>query len=125
MPLHDSIDRSALRRAYRHAEEACAKERIQQAAPATAMHEDAAALAAQLIIGARKTKASGIDAFLHQYGLDTEEGIALMCLAEALLRVARCGNRRSADQGQDRARSIGQNISAKAPRPSSMPRPFR
>lgn len=28
-----------------------------------------------------------IDAFLHQYGLTTEEGVILMCLAEALLRI--------------------------------------
>ena len=29
----------------------------------------------------------GLDAFLHQYALTTEEGVVLMCLAEALLRV--------------------------------------
>ncbi len=29
----------------------------------------------------------GVDAFLNEYGLTTEEGIILMCLAEALLRV--------------------------------------
>ena len=29
----------------------------------------------------------GIEAFLNAYGLDTTEGVALMCLAEALLRV--------------------------------------
>jgi len=29
----------------------------------------------------------GVDAFLQQYSLDTEEGIILMCLAEALLRI--------------------------------------
>lgn len=35
---------------------------------------------------ARK-KSSGIDTFLSEYSLSSEEGIALMCLAEALLRV--------------------------------------
>ena len=45
------------------------------------------ALAAKLIEGARGRKAAGLDAFLQSYGLATEEGIALMCLAEALLRV--------------------------------------
>ena len=35
---------------------------------------------------ARRT-AGGIDAFLHAYDLSTREGVALMCLAEALLRV--------------------------------------
>ncbi len=29
----------------------------------------------------------GVEAFLHAYGLDTAEGVALMCLAEALLRI--------------------------------------
>ena len=81
------LDRSDLRRAYRQEEEACIAERLDQAAPAARVHPQAASLAIQLIEGARAHKASGIDAFLQQYGLDTEEGIALMCLAEALLRV--------------------------------------
>ena len=33
----------------------------------------------------------GIDAFLQEYGLDTREGVVLMCLAEALLRVPDAG----------------------------------
>jgi RHH-type proline utilization regulon transcriptional repressor/proline dehydrogenase/delta 1-pyrroline-5-carboxylate dehydrogenase len=81
------IDRTDLRRAYRQEEEACIAERLEQAAPAAKVHPEAARLAIALIEGARGRKASGIDAFLQQYGLDTEEGIALMCLAEALLRV--------------------------------------
>jgi RHH-type proline utilization regulon transcriptional repressor/proline dehydrogenase/delta 1-pyrroline-5-carboxylate dehydrogenase len=82
-----AIDRTDLRRAYRQDEEACIAERLEQAAPAAKVHPEAARLAIDLIEGARGKKASGIDAFLQQYGLDTEEGIALMCLAEALLRV--------------------------------------
>ncbi|MXO91694.1 bifunctional proline dehydrogenase/L-glutamate gamma-semialdehyde dehydrogenase PutA [Pontixanthobacter aquaemixtae] len=81
------LDRIAFRLAYRQEENACVAERIKQAAPATNLHDQSAAIAIQLIEGARRRKASGIDAFLHQFGLDTEEGIALMCLAEALLRV--------------------------------------
>ena len=81
------IDRSALRLAYRMDEEACLAERLRQAAPATAVHPAARDLAAQLVEGARARKASGLDAFLQTYGLGTDEGIALMCLAEALLRV--------------------------------------
>ncbi|OYW46008.1 MAG: bifunctional proline dehydrogenase/L-glutamate gamma-semialdehyde dehydrogenase [Sphingomonadales bacterium 32-68-7] len=81
------LDRSALRAAYRLDEAACTAERIEQADPARAVHGAAAALAGGLIEGARARKASGLDAFLQSYGLDTEEGIALMCLAEALLRV--------------------------------------
>ena len=81
------IDRTDLRRAYRQEEAACIAERLDQAASAARVHREAASLAIDLIEGARAHKASGIDAFLQQYGLDTEEGIALMCLAEALLRV--------------------------------------
>ncbi|MDP4605100.1 MAG: bifunctional proline dehydrogenase/L-glutamate gamma-semialdehyde dehydrogenase PutA, partial [Erythrobacter sp.] len=86
-PSFPPLDRAALRRAYRQEEEACIAERLEQAAPAARVHSAAATLAITLIEGARAHKASGIDAFLQQYGLDTDEGIALMCLAEALLRV--------------------------------------
>ena len=82
-----AIDRTALRFAYRMAEEACLSERLVQAAPASAVHTKASQLAARLVEGARARKASGLDAFLQTYGLGTDEGIALMCLAEALLRV--------------------------------------
>ena len=82
-----NVSRSALRAAYRQDEEACIAERLRQAAPARAAHPLAAALAAQLVEGARTRKASGLDAFLQAYSLGTDEGIALMCLAEALLRV--------------------------------------
>lgn len=81
------LDRTALRQAYRQDEEACIAERLVQASAASAVHGEAAAFAERLIKGARRRKASGIDAFLQQFGLATEEGIALMCLAEALLRV--------------------------------------
>ncbi len=82
-----AINRSALRADYRAEENACSARRMAQAAQASAIHPQASKLAAKLIEGARTRKASGIDAFLQQFGLDTEEGIALMCLAEALLRV--------------------------------------
>ena len=82
-----AIDRTALRLAYRMEEEACIAERLRQAAPASAVHGAACKIAAQLVEGARGRKASGLDAFLQTYGLGTDEGIALMCLAEALLRV--------------------------------------
>jgi RHH-type proline utilization regulon transcriptional repressor/proline dehydrogenase/delta 1-pyrroline-5-carboxylate dehydrogenase len=85
------IDRSALRAAYRREEAACVAERLRQAAPTTAVHAEAAALAARLVEGARARKASGLDAFLQTFGLGTDEGIALMCLAEALLRVPDAG----------------------------------
>ena len=45
-------------------------------------------LAKQIIEKVRAGKSSTIiDAFMQQYGLSTEEGVALMCLAESLLRI--------------------------------------
>ncbi|MCA1973133.1 MAG: bifunctional proline dehydrogenase/L-glutamate gamma-semialdehyde dehydrogenase PutA, partial [Caenispirillum sp.] len=38
-------------------------------------------------VRANRTLRSGIDAFMSEYDLSTEEGLVLMCLAEALLRV--------------------------------------
>jgi len=45
--------------------------------------------AEKLVIKVRETRLSqsGLDAFLYQYDLSSDEGIALMCLAEALLRI--------------------------------------
>ncbi|MDF3054939.1 MAG: putA [Gammaproteobacteria bacterium] len=42
-----------------------------------------------LVLTVRKGRVGkgGIDAFMYQYGLSTEEGVALMCLAEAALRI--------------------------------------
>lgn len=46
-------------------------------------------VAQQLItkIRAKKQKHYGVDALMHEFSLGCEEGIALMCLAEALLRI--------------------------------------
>jgi RHH-type proline utilization regulon transcriptional repressor/proline dehydrogenase/delta 1-pyrroline-5-carboxylate dehydrogenase len=48
-----------------------------------------AEIARRLVISARanRSKHSGIDAFMREYGLSSEEGVILMCLAEALLRI--------------------------------------
>lgn len=47
------------------------------------------ALAKNLVTAVRRerTRASGVDALMHEFSLSSEEGIALMCLAEALLRI--------------------------------------
>jgi len=47
------------------------------------------ATAAQLVeqVRARPREKSHLDAFMEQFGLSNEEGVSLMCLAEALLRV--------------------------------------
>ncbi len=45
--------------------------------------------ASKLVASVRENKKSqsGLEAFLHEYDLTSEEGVVLMCLAEALLRV--------------------------------------
>jgi RHH-type transcriptional regulator, proline utilization regulon repressor / proline dehydrogenase / delta 1-pyrroline-5-carboxylate dehydrogenase len=47
------------------------------------------ALATRLVEAARagRKTSGGVDSFLHEYGLSTEEGVLLLCLAEALLRI--------------------------------------
>ncbi|MEM8589071.1 MAG: proline dehydrogenase family protein, partial [Pseudomonadota bacterium] len=47
------------------------------------------ARARQLVSGVRanRRRFGGVDQFLQEYGLTTDEGVALMCLAEALLRI--------------------------------------
>lgn len=83
-PLRDTITK-----AYRMNEGACLEQLIPLATlpPPTVAH--VIEIAKQLVINTReyKKKQSKIDTLLHQYDLSTDEGIALMCLAEALLRI--------------------------------------
>jgi RHH-type proline utilization regulon transcriptional repressor/proline dehydrogenase/delta 1-pyrroline-5-carboxylate dehydrogenase len=54
-------------------------------------------LAQQLVTAVRgkRSKSSGVDALMHEFSLSSEEGVALMCLAEALLRIP---DRQTADR---------------------------
>jgi len=81
------IDRTELRHAYRPDEEAVVEERLTQARLDSEVLGEAMATARSLVKGVRAHKPSGIDAFLHTYDLGSDEGIAMMCLAEALLRI--------------------------------------
>src|SRR5262249_22568936 len=49
----------------------------------------AADIARRLVHGARASpgKHAGVDAFMREYGLSSEEGVILMCIAEAVLRI--------------------------------------
>jgi RHH-type proline utilization regulon transcriptional repressor/proline dehydrogenase/delta 1-pyrroline-5-carboxylate dehydrogenase len=82
-----SIDRTELRRAYRPDEDQVAAERIEQARLSASELGEATATARTLVKGVRAHKPTGVDAFLHAYDLGSDEGIAMMCLAEALLRI--------------------------------------
>ena len=110
------VDRSELRRAYRPDEEQVAGERIDEARLGPAALAEATATARALVKGIRAHKPSGLDAFLHAYDLGSDEGIALMCLAEALLRIpdAHTADELIADKlsGPDWTEKLGQSNSA-------------
>jgi RHH-type proline utilization regulon transcriptional repressor/proline dehydrogenase/delta 1-pyrroline-5-carboxylate dehydrogenase len=81
------VDRGGVRLAYRPDEDQVVRERIRQAKLAGPAAKEAQSMARTLVKGVRAHKPTGLDAFLHTYDLGSDEGIALMCLAEALLRI--------------------------------------
>ena len=81
--------RRRLRAAYRE-DETAAVERILAAAELPAAVLDRIAERARdLVQKVRQSRLGqgGLDAFLHEYELSSREGVVLMCLAEALLRI--------------------------------------
>lgn len=83
-PLRDVITN-----AYRMDETECLNPLLKQAALADSTRAKVLEVAKELVVETReyKKRQGKIDTLLHQYDLSTEEGIALMCLAEALLRI--------------------------------------
>lgn len=75
--------------AYRRDEADVVKDLLQQIDISADLQQRIATRAHGLVEKVRtaRTKDGGIDAFMQQYDLSSEEGIALMCLAEALLRI--------------------------------------
>ena len=110
------VDRTEVRRAYRPDEEQVVIERLEQARLDPPALGDALATARSLVKGVRAHKPSGIDAFLHAYDLGSDEGIAMMCLAEALLRIpdAHTADELIADKlaGPDWSEKLGRSDSA-------------
>lgn len=82
-----AIDRTALRAMYRSNEEECVGALLASFHPSEEEASAAATLATALIKGVRAHRPSGLDAFLQTFDLTSAEGVALMCLAEALLRI--------------------------------------
>jgi RHH-type proline utilization regulon transcriptional repressor/proline dehydrogenase/delta 1-pyrroline-5-carboxylate dehydrogenase len=116
LSLSRTIDRTELRRAYRPDEEQVANERIAQARLSAAERGEATTTARTLVKAVRAHKSSGVDAFLHAYDLGSDEGIAMMCLAEALLRIpdAHTADELIADKlaGPDWSEKLGHSGSA-------------
>ncbi len=82
-------DRAELRAAYLRDETVAVAAILAAAELPVASLDRIAERARGLVVAARHRRQGhgGIDALLHEYALSTAEGIALMCLAEALLRI--------------------------------------
>src|SRR5258708_18393734 len=81
--------RAAIEVANRRDEEAADALILAGAKLSPAANRRIAATAQRLVAAVREKGPAhgGIDAFLHEYALSSPEGVALMCLAEALLRI--------------------------------------
>jgi RHH-type transcriptional regulator, proline utilization regulon repressor / proline dehydrogenase / delta 1-pyrroline-5-carboxylate dehydrogenase len=81
--------RAAITAACRRDEQQAVRWLLAQMPPDAELQQTTRELARQLIVKVRekRTRASGVDALMHEFSLSSEEGIALMCVAEALLRI--------------------------------------
>ncbi|MFC5305596.1 trifunctional transcriptional regulator/proline dehydrogenase/L-glutamate gamma-semialdehyde dehydrogenase [Azospirillum picis] len=80
--------RQAITDAYRRPEPDCVAWLVEQAALPGEVTAAAAKTARSLIAALRaKPQGRGVEGLIHEYSLSSQEGVALMCLAEALLRI--------------------------------------
>jgi RHH-type proline utilization regulon transcriptional repressor/proline dehydrogenase/delta 1-pyrroline-5-carboxylate dehydrogenase len=80
--------RAAITAAYRRPEPECLPPLVEQATLPGGMRDAARATATALITALRvKHKGTGVEGLVQEYALSSQEGVALMCLAEALLRI--------------------------------------
>ena len=80
--------RAAVTAAYRRPEPECVPPLIEAAKLEPVLDRAATATARHLVTALRsKPKRGGVEGLVQEYSLSSHEGVALMCLAEALLRV--------------------------------------
>ncbi len=81
--------RAAIRDALAADETATVEALLPQAAISADANARVAEQARRLVIAVREKRKTlgGLDAFMHEYDLASDEGVMLMCLAEALLRI--------------------------------------
>ena len=81
--------RLPLRRLHRAPEAECVAALLEAARLDPPRAASARRLAQQLAgaLRQRRARAGGVDALMHEFSLSSQEGVALMCLAEALLRI--------------------------------------
>ncbi len=85
----DDALRRAIAAAYRLDETTAVEALLRTAGLSAGENEQVFRRARKLVIEARKRSGEigGLDAFLSEYALSSQEGVILMCLAEALLRI--------------------------------------
>ena len=86
---HDEASRRAITLAYWRDEAACVSALVSELQAACLTEAPVADRARELVIAMRlqRRRASGVDNLMHEFSLSSNEGVALMCLAEALLRI--------------------------------------
>ncbi len=83
-----SVLRAAITSAYRRPETECLPGLIEAASLPALAQQKVHKLAAGLVTTLRAKRTRGVvETLLHEYSLSSQEGVALMCLAEALLRI--------------------------------------
>lgn len=81
-----SVLRAAITSSYRRPETECLPALIEQAS--VHRKQDVDAMARRLVESLRaKRKGGGVEGLIQEFSLSSQEGVALMCLAEALLRI--------------------------------------
>ncbi|MBK5091799.1 bifunctional proline dehydrogenase/L-glutamate gamma-semialdehyde dehydrogenase PutA, partial [Burkholderia sp. R-69927] len=80
--------RDAITAAYRRPEPECVQYLIDEARLPATIAAETRAMAGKLVETLRtKSKGGGVEGLIHEFSLSSQEGVALMCLAEALLRI--------------------------------------
>ena len=80
--------RSAITAAYRRPEAACIVPLLEEARVSAAERDAIARTGHDLVERIRKkARGGGVEGLVKEYSLSSQEGVALMCLAEALLRI--------------------------------------
>ncbi|RCW74515.1 trifunctional transcriptional regulator/proline dehydrogenase/L-glutamate gamma-semialdehyde dehydrogenase [Pseudorhodoferax soli] len=83
-----SVRRAAITAAYRRPEAECVPLLLGQARQSAAATAKAEALARKLVTALRaRGSGGGVEGLLQEFSLSSQEGVALMCMAEALLRI--------------------------------------
>jgi RHH-type proline utilization regulon transcriptional repressor/proline dehydrogenase/delta 1-pyrroline-5-carboxylate dehydrogenase len=89
LPAAPDAARARMTAAYSRDETQAMDELLAQAALPPAERDLVLALATELVarVRAKASQQSAVESFMREYDLSSEEGVLLMCVAEALLRI--------------------------------------